>query len=387
MLSTLASHNEDIRLLIEKGYAVSIDSNYLVIRDVFYLDDKQSLQKGAIISKLVFVNQNQVRLHDHQIFFCGTHPCEINGKPISNLGGGPTNLSLASPDLVVQRTFSNKPPAGFRNFFDKIESYVTIVSGPAMTLYNANPFTFGTQEDSSSTVFKVRDTLTSRAEIGDLADLFKNEVVAIIGLGGTGAYVLDFMTKTPVKEIRGFDGDWFHAHTAFRSPGKLSIDTELGSSKAAVYQARYESFRSGISIYPKYILADSTAEFEGVTFAFVCVDKGASRKQVFDVLIGLKIPFIDVGIGLDRQSGPVSGAVRITHIPIENPSEILNKNWVPMSDIPDDIYRHNIQISELNALNACHAVIRYKQLRGFYANDTSFNLSIFTIDGFQLAVE
>jgi hypothetical protein len=31
------------------------------------------------------------------------------------------------------------------------------------------------------------------------------------------------------------------------------------------------------------------------------------------------------------------------------------------------LYRTNIQISELNALNASLAVIRFKQLRGFYA--------------------
>jgi hypothetical protein len=39
-------------------------------------------------------------------------------------------------------------------------------------------------------VFKFQDTLTSRAEIGDLSALFKDDVVALIGLGGTGAYVL-----------------------------------------------------------------------------------------------------------------------------------------------------------------------------------------------------
>jgi hypothetical protein len=29
------------------------------------------------------------------------------------------------------------------------------------------------------------------------------------------------------------------------------------------------------------------------------------------------------------------------------------------------LYRTNIQISELNALNACLAIVRFKQLRGF----------------------
>jgi hypothetical protein len=33
-------------------------------------------------------------------------------------------------------------------------------------------------------------------------------------------------------------------------------------------------------------------------------------------------------------------------------------------DDPDDIYRKSVQIAELNALNACLAVIRYKQVRG-----------------------
>ena len=40
-----------------------------------------------------------------------------------------------------------------------------------------------------------------------------------------------------------------------------------------------------------------------------------------------------------------------------------------MVDDPDDIYRRNVQISELNALNAAIAVVRYKQLIGFYVND------------------
>jgi hypothetical protein len=40
-----------------------------------------------------------------------------------------------------------------------------------------------------------------------------------------------------------------------------------------------------------------------------------------------------------------------------------------MADDPDDIYRRNVQIAELNALNASIAMIRYKQLRGFYVDD------------------
>jgi hypothetical protein len=379
MLSILASHNPDIEKLITKGYAVSIDTNNLVVRDIPYLDSEKQLQTGAFISKLVFIDSNRVQLDDHQIYFCGGHPCELDGSQIRNLGGGQMTMPLESKDLIVQRSFSNKPANGFRDLFEKIESYMTIVCGPAMELYKTSPFTFRIVEEKTNSVFKYRDTLTSRAEIGDLSSNFHSERVAIIGLGGTGAYLLDFLVKTPVAEILGFDLDPYHVHNAYRSPGMLSTD-DFGKEKAEVYQRRYEGFRHGIQLRKKFIDAESAEDFHGVTFAFVCVDKGTSRKGIFDLLMKLKIPFIDVGMGLQRDKGTISGTARVTTFPAESAQEILLRNLVPMTDLPDDVYRSNIQISELNALNACLAIIKYKQLREFYADDRSYYHSLYTID-------
>ena len=44
---------------------------------------------------------------------------------------------------LVQRSFSNKPKATgrFSDFFHKIESYVAIISGPAMEAHGATPYT------------------------------------------------------------------------------------------------------------------------------------------------------------------------------------------------------------------------------------------------------
>ncbi len=226
-------------------------------------------------------------------------PHGLDGRPIPNLGGGPTGLALgeASKDIVVQRRFSNKPRATgkFADFFEKIDSYLTIIAGPAMELYNANPYTFRTVEEMSDSVFKFHDTLTSRAEITDLASKFTNDIVAVIGLGGTGGYVLDFLVKTPVQEIRGFDFDFFHVHNAFRSPGRLE-ESELGKPKAEVYSGRYDNFRRGLKIERGLIDSSSGPDLEGVTFAFVCVDKGSARTKIFDLLISKGIPFIDVGM-------------------------------------------------------------------------------------------
>ena len=369
MLIELANHNDDIRRLLEKGYALRIDGAHLVVRDIPYLDHQQALQVGTIVAKLEFIDKVRVKQDDHQIYFAGSMPYGLNGQPIPNLGGGPSTIVLNKTDVVVQRSFSNKPEGGFADFFHKIEHYVWVIAGPAIELRGGNPLTFRVDtEATAGSVFKFHDTLTSRAEIGDLTAVFKDEVIAIVGLGGTGSYVLDFLVKTPVKEVRAFDGDAYHVHNAFRSPGRLD-ESDLGKGKAEIYRLRYENFRERLFLHQKYIDRSSAGDFDRVTFAFVCVDKGSARAEIFDLLISLHIPFIDVGMGLNRKQGALSGTLRATYYAKDNATKVRDMQLAEMVDDPDDIYRRNVQIAELNALNASIAVIRYKQLRGFYVDD------------------
>ncbi len=391
MYTILVNHNDDIRRLVEKGYAVAFDSNYMIVRDIPYLDAERKLQIGAIVTKLVFIDENHVIQDDHQIFFAGSVPHNLDGTPIPNLGGGATQLALgeASKDVVVQRSFSNKPRiAGkFQDFYEKIESYVAIISGPAMDLYQANPLTFrAVDEIVTDQIFKFHDTMTSRAEITDLSAKFNNDVIAVIGLGGTGGYLLDFLVKTPVREIRAFDLDTFYVHNAFRSPGRLEA-SEFNKPKAEVYRARYDSFRNGLSVIPKYLDASCSDDLDGVTFAFVCVDKGPSRAGIFDLLISMKIPFIDVGMGLDRKNGSINGILRTTYYSTEYGQSLRDKRLDPEHQTTDDIYKTSIQISELNAMNACLAVIRFKQLRGFYSEELPFYNLAFEICDLKIVGE
>jgi len=371
VLIELASHNEDIQRLLDKGYALRVDGANLVVRDIPYLDEQLALQTGAFVAKLQPIDKVRVRQDDHQVYFAGAVPYGLDGKPIPNLAGGPCTLPLEKQDVVVQRSMSNKPPNGFPNFYDKIEHYVGLICGPAIEKFKATPLTFRIDKEViGNSIFKFMDSLSGRAEINDLNARFKDDVVAIIGLGGTGAYLLDFFVKTPVKEIRGFDGDDYHVHTAFRSPGRLNED-ELGKGKAEVYQQRYENFRHGLTLHNKYIDSNSAPDLDGVTFAFVCVDKGSARKQIFDLLIGMGIPFIDVGMGLNRKEGPLAGTLRVTSYSKEDAAKVRDMNLAEMGDDPNDEYRRHVQISELNALNACLAIIRYKQIRGFYVDNVA----------------
>ena len=120
MLPQLVSHNEDIQLLQEMGYSLAVDNNYLIIRDIPYLDSELQLQYGAIVTKLNFKDEMHVEQEDHQVFFAGSVPFELQDGQIRNLGGGETHLPLSEvcSDVVVQRSFSNKPHSGkFENFF------------------------------------------------------------------------------------------------------------------------------------------------------------------------------------------------------------------------------------------------------------------------------
>jgi hypothetical protein len=389
MFAQLVSRNDDLRRLVDKGYALAADPNhYLVVRDIPYLDDQGNLRTGGIVMKFVDAGEDRVVQDDHQIFFAGGVPHGLDGRPIPNLGGGPTTLPLseASADVKVERSFSNKPQGTgkFADFFHKVESYVAIISGPAVEKHGANPLTFRVVESApSQSPFKVRDTLTSRAEIGDLAAKFHDDVVAVIGLGGTGGFLLDLLVKTPVREVRGFDADEFYVHNAFRSPGRLDLG-EVGRGKAEVYQARYDNFRTGMSIRHKLIDASCAEDLKGVTFAFVSVDKGSARAGVFELLIALGIPFIDVGLGLDRRRGALSGMLRATYYPLERARELRDRGLAELVDRPDDIYRSNIQIGELNALNACLAIIRFKQLRGFYFEEQPYCHLLFGVGDLSL---
>jgi hypothetical protein len=381
MSRQLASHNDDIRRLIEKGFAVSEDSNYLVVRDIPYLDANLELAAGGFVATLVAIDEHRVLQDNHQVWFAGGVPHGLDGKPIPNLGDSPCTLHLSSAccDVVVQRQFSNKPVVTerFADFFAKIESYTNIIAGPAMERCGATPYTFRVAaEVAQDPTFKFRDTLTSRAEITDLAACFRDDVVAVIGLGGTGSYVLDFMVKTPVAEVRAFDADRFHVHNAFRSPGHVD-PLEFDKTKAEVYLARYTNFRHGLSAQATYIDGSSEDELGGVTFAFVCVGKGAARAEIFRALMDRNIPFIDVGMGLKRKDQGLGGMVRVTYFPSEHSEEVMRKSHAPLQDDPDDLYGAKVQIGELNALNAALAVTRYKQLRGFYKDVSDWENLLF----------
>ncbi len=79
--------------------------------------------------------------------------------------------------------------------------------------------------------------------------------------------------------------------------------------------------------------------------------------------------------------------VRTTYYPSDSGAEMQDRQLSELNDGPGDFYRTNIQIAELNALNASLAIIRYKQLRGFYFEELSNLHLLFGIGDLKITGE
>lgn len=79
--------------------------------------------------------------------------------------------------------------------------------------------------------------------------------------------------------------------------------------------------------------------------------------------------------------------IRTTYYPKDQLEEIRERSFASEAEDPDNIYKDNIQISELNALNASIAVLLYKQVRGFYCRDDDIINALVSINSLSLTRE
>jgi hypothetical protein len=98
-------------------------------------------------------------------------------------------------------------------------TYATIISGPAAVLRpDVTARTYAsTEEDGIESVFNYTETASDLAGVGALTERLTTEKVLIIGLGGTGSYILDLVAKTPVPEVRLSSGRPSRMRRATRS--------------------------------------------------------------------------------------------------------------------------------------------------------------------------
>ena len=172
-------------------------------------------------------------------------------------------------------------------------------------------------------------------------------------------------------------------HNAFRSPGPASID-ELRDLpfKVQYLSERYACMRSGIIAHPEPVGASNIHLLREMEFVFVCVDDGAARKLLVTQLEAWGISFVDVGMGLYETDGAIAGLIRTTASTPAQRGHVHDRGRIPFAPAdPNNDYTQNIQVADLNALNATLAVIKWKKLMGFYIDFDHEHFSVYEVDG------
>lgn len=370
MSQRLIGLNPDLERLRNEGYDLAIRGGYLVIQDVPYVT-RDGIARGTLISTLKLSGELTDKPDTHVCYWQGEMPCHSNGQPIRAIEN-PSERQDLGHGLSQVLTFSAK--ADYRDYHHKMTTYLGRIVGEAQKLdstVTAQTFPVFPIEDEAESVFKYIDTASSRAGIGALNEKVATQRIAIVGLGGTGAYILDLTAKTQVREIHLFDGDQFSSHNAFRSPGAASLDTLRGKPTKVAYLAQvYEAMRRGIHPHPEYVTAASVEKLRGFDFVFVCIDGGAVKADILDALDAFGTTFIDVGLGVTRGEAGLSGLLRVTTSTPGTREQARRRIPVGDDDGQENEYKTNVQIAELNALNATLAVIRWKKLVGFYRDSS-----------------
>lgn len=381
MSQNLINLNSDLKKLRETGYSVQIKEQFLLVSNVPYVNSSKEIRYGEFISELTLAGNNTSQPSTHTIFFIGEYPCDNQGSPIKAIEHA-EHLSKEQKvaGKQIHYTFSNKPKDGYKDYFEKVETYIKIISHPARSIdpsVTAKIYaTIKPQNDDC--VFHYLDTNSSKSGISELSKKFKNQKIAIIGLGGTGSYVLDLISKTPVEEIHLFDKDDFLSHNAFRAPGAISLEQlNKKQKKVSYFKEKYSKMRKNIYDHYYNIEESTLKDLSDMNFVFICIDKGSVKKLLFDFLIEKQIPFIDVGIGVLKENEKILGQIRMNLCTPDRTSHL--EKYISFTEDPNDEYSTNIQIADLNSLNATLAVIKWKKYLGFYEDSSMEYTNLYTI--------
>jgi tRNA A37 threonylcarbamoyladenosine dehydratase len=383
MSQQLISRSPDLKRLRDEGYNIEVRAGHLLVKDVPYVNERCEVQRGTLVSILTLNGDVTQRPGDHVVYFAGDYPCNRDGSRITQIQHTSKTQEIV-PGVVTNHSFSSKPESGYPNYYEKMTTYANILSSPAQTMDpKATPTTFPVvKDDAEESVFEYVDTASSRAGIAAVTAMLSSHRVAIVGLGGTGAYILDLLAKTPVREIHLYDGDDFLQHNAFRAPGAASAaDLDKHLKKVDYYARIYSCMRKGVIPHSYNVDESKIDELATAGFVFLCLDGGQAKKAIVNGLQALGIPFIDCGIDVYFAEEKLAGQVRVTTSTTDKKDHVRKYVWFMDTDGGDNEYAKNIQIADLNALTATFAVIKWKKLCGYYHDFEREHHTMYTIDG------
>ena len=166
--------------------------------------------------------------------------------------------------------------------------------------------------EASSRPYKFEVLGDQLQEAVEWRGLVAQERVAIVGLGGVGAWIADFIVKADPREVHGWDYDCIEPKNILRMPGGLDPSVWIGRPKADWFQETYSLIHTNVQGHNVKVLPENVQEvIEGTTFAFVAVDDADDRMMVCDSLANAGIPFVVAGLSPVRKDKRVKVSMRI----------------------------------------------------------------------------
>ena len=379
------NRSRDLKKLRDEGYDLEVRSGCLLVKDVPYVNSGKEIKRGILVIKLVLADDQTGQPDTHVAYFSGEYPCNEDGTPIEKIKHGSGAQSLAE-GVTVEHTFSAKPKPddAYPDYHAQVTTYVAILSGPAQRIdpsKTARTYPLVVPDADDDEPFNYIDTASSRAEIVAV-DQETSARQDCHHRAQAEPALTYWISLRRLLSGRFISMTATHSSSTMRSarPARPPAPTSAQSSpKPRISRTSMQRCTAASSI----ILSTSTPATSrncAAWISFSCVwTRSSPKKLIVEKLEEFNIPFTDVGMGIQLDGGALGGILRVTTSTSQKRDHFRGR--VSFEDAPgDDDYNRNIQIADLNALNAALAVMKWKKLFGFYRDLKSEHHSQFGID-------
>ena len=382
MSSSPISRSPDLQALSADGWHLEVRGGYLIVRDVPYVTASGEIAHDELVTPLELRGGTTQPPPDHTIWWTGGTPHTASGVNMQDYlccSVWPHGYDIGEGILVYQqwsrRVKSDGRTRPYRDYREKITTYIHEVADHAeaqrpgiLTALASAPLA---QVRIPSSRFAYLDTNAYRNGTKAIEKKVEDEIVAVVGVGGTGSYLVDILAKTNVREVHLYDDDVLDVPNAFRVAG-AARKSEVGGSLSKVewHRERYGEVRiEGLHIHPIKVSEENIGCLASCTTVFIAVDDIEVRRELQRACNRLGKLHISVGIGLEVEgdhNDQIDGMVKVeTHyVPVREELSAVDEDvCVPGGA---GVYESNIQTAEVNMLGAAMAVVEWKAVRGLY---------------------
>lgn len=387
MSNSPISRSPDLQALVDAGYRLKVRGEYLVVSGIPYITRSGEIEVADLVMHLA-LDPGGARAtcpRDHTVWWTGATPYTVSGDSMKDYlccGRWDAGRDIGEGITVYQqwsrKLRSDGVSRAYVSYEEKVLTYVHEVAdhaeakrpGVRAVLTGLAP----ADVRMATSQFAYVDPNPYRNGTRGIEQKIEDEIVAVIGVGGTGSFLVDILTKTNIKEVHLYDDDIIDVPNAFRIAGAVRVG-ELGGATYKVdwHRSRYSEVRiRGLHVYKQRITEENIGCLERCTTVFIAVDDLLVRRRLQDACTRLGKHHVAVGIGLEiegEHNDQIGGMIKVetNYAPGEHQLERTNETQQPHDGV--EVYDSNIQTAETNMLGAALAIVEWKATKGFYRSD------------------